>query len=124
MVADFDMELLIGALFQCRKAGVDQVKLCGVGGTLLTEDELSRAGTRRGVAFIGQAHELVDHVFDSMQVRILGADGKLSAGDRDKLARDFVESFKVAVLAGDFHEAPSSCGTLARQIVEVLPNRA
>ena len=73
------MELLLCALFRCRKAGVDQVKLCGVGGTPLTEDELSGSGTRRGVVFIGQAHELVDYVFDSMQVR-MGASGKLSSG--------------------------------------------
>ena len=81
------MELLLCALFQYRKASVDQVKLGGVGGTLLTEDELNGAGTRRDVVFIGQAHVLVDHVYDSMQVRILGADGRTSTGDMDKLAR-------------------------------------
>ena len=85
---DFDMELLLCALLQHRKAGVDQVKLCSVGDTLLTKDEPCGASPRRRVVFIGQAHELEDHVYDSMQVRILGTDGKLSTGDRDKSARD------------------------------------
>ena len=86
------MELLLCALFQYRKASVDQVKLGGVGGTLLTEDELNGAGTRRDVVFIGQAHVIVDRVYDSMQVRILGADGRMSTGDMDHPARYFVES--------------------------------
>ena len=106
MGADFDMELLLGALLQYRKAGVDRVKLCSVGGTLFTKDELCGASTRRRVVFIGQSHELEDHLYDSMQVRILDADDKLSTGDMGKLAPDFVESFKAAFLAGDVHEAP------------------
>merc|ERR1711972_226925 len=38
MGADFDMELLLCSLLHYRKQGVDQGKLCYVGGTLFTED--------------------------------------------------------------------------------------
>jgi hypothetical protein len=38
MGADFDMELLLCGLISFQKAGVEQAKLCGVAGTLFTED--------------------------------------------------------------------------------------
>ncbi len=41
-------------------------------------DELCGAGAHRRVVFIGQAHDLVGPVYDSLQLRILGADGSLS----------------------------------------------
>eukprot|EP00932_Pfiesteria_piscicida_P015768 SRR837773.28489.p1 GENE.SRR837773.28489~~SRR837773.28489.p1 ORF type:complete len:330 (+),score=160.59 SRR837773.28489:149-991(+) len=44
-------------------------------------DELCGAGARRRMVFIGQAHELVGPVYDSLQIRILGADGQASGAE-------------------------------------------